>query len=167
MTSQLASLFVAAPEPVRTGQLVRELLDDGVAASRIRVVTMHPERLPDLPAKVVRYRSPLAATVRGAALGALGGVAAGALLATAGFGVAPALVLVIAFAIGGALFCLWFGHGLAGELYRLDDAIRDGEVVLVLEVEDGHSAEIGRLIKRRHPDVAVLGADAGGTPPFP
>jgi hypothetical protein len=76
-------------------------------------------------------------------------------------------VIVVAAAVLGALLRLWFGHGLGGELYRLDAALSRGEAVLVLEVDNGRIGEVERGVKSRHPEVSVLGTDPEGTPPFP
>jgi hypothetical protein len=163
----MANLFVTTSEYDRLDDVVDELLREDVKPPQIRVFSMSPERLRGLAVKVVRYRPPAANIVYGATLGVAVAVVVGLLLMLAGFGVAPVLVLVIAFAIGGALSRLWFGHGLAGELYRLDDAMRHGNAVMVLDVEQGRVAPLQRDLSRRHPELSVLGIDAEGTPPFP
>jgi hypothetical protein len=163
----MAHLFVTTSEYGLLGETVDELLRDGVAAPQIRVFSMRPERLQGLAVKTARYRSPGANTVFGAAIGAAAGVLVGVLLMLAGFGATPVLALVIAFGIGGALSRLWFGHGLAGELYRLDDAMRHGNAVMVLDVDAARVPPLQHSLSQRHPELLVLGTDPEGTPPFP
>lgn len=163
----MAYLFVTTSEHELLGEVVDELLRDGLAAPRIRIFSMSPERLRGLAVKTVRYRPPGANIVFGAAIGIALGLLIGLLLMLAGFGATPVLVLVTAFGIGGALSRLWFGHGLAGELYRLDDAMRHGNAVMVLEVDRERVAPLESSLSQRHPALAVLGTDAEGTPPFP
>ena len=163
----MAYLYITTPEHELVGPLAEDLVGDDVSAARMRVFTMHPERLPRLQVKTIRYRSPAANMMFGAMLGLTAGLVIGLLLMFAGFGITPILVLVAALGLGGALSRLWFGHGLAGELYRLDDAMRHGNAVIVVDVARERIAEVESHIKDRHPDVAVLGTAAEGTPPFP
>ena len=163
----MARLFVTTSEYALLSETVDELLRDGLTTPQIRVFSTRPEQLRELAVKITRYRSPGANMVFGAAVGATAGVLAGVALMLAGFGITPVLVLVVAFAIGGALSRLWFGHGLAGELYRLDDAMRHGNAVMVLDVDPGRVAPLQNRLSQRHPELLVLGADPEGTPPFP
>jgi hypothetical protein len=102
--------------------------------------------------------------VVGALIGALVGLP---LLGLGGIGVAPLLVLMVTGGAGGAVFRMWIGNGASGDLFRLEDAFKRGEGVMVLEVDDGRVGELENQVKSRHPDVSVLGTDPQGTPPFP
>lgn len=164
----MAYLYITTSEDRLIGPMVDELVGDRLAVtSQIRVFSMHPDSLPPVAAKTIRYRPPAANMVYGALIGLSLGLLIGLLLMLAGFGAIPVLVLMVALAVGGALSRLWFGHGLAGELYRLDDAMRHGNTVMVVDVDRNRVAEIETNVKQRHPEVAVLGTDAEGTPPFP
>lgn len=164
----MAHLFVTTSQYDLVGEVVDGLVrDDGLSPAQVQVFSMHPERLRRLAAKAVRYRPPAVNIVYGATLGALNGLLLGVLLMLTGFGATPILVLMIAFGIGGAMSRLWFGHGLAGELYRLDDAMRHGSAVIVLQVDEGRIPALEQGLKQRHPALGVLGTDAEGTPPFP
>jgi hypothetical protein len=164
----MAHVYMTTSEHGLAADIARELLDEGVAAARIRVFSAHPEEAPKLPVALVRYRSPASAMLLGGGVGAaLGALVGMPLLVFGGFGLAPMLVIVVAGAVGGAVLRLWFGHGLSGELYRLDAALRRGEAVVVLDVDDGRVGEVERKVKSRHPEVSVLGTDPEGTPPFP
>ena len=162
----MACLYLTTPEYELVDDLVEEVLRGGLASSRLKVYSIHPERLRGLSVKPLRYRPPEADIVLGAAAGAGAGLLAGLALILIGFGAIPMLALVIAFGVVGVLLRLWAGHGLAGELYRLDDAIRQGDVVMVLEVDDERARSIGQGLKARHPRLAVLGTHTEGAPPL-
>ena len=163
----MTRLYIMAPEPEPIVKVARQLSELGLDSRRVRVFSMLPEDLGSVPVKVTRYRPPFANMVFGGLVGLAGGVALGVPLLFYGYGWIPLLSLVVLFALGGALSRLWFGQGLAGELYRLDDAMRRGSAAMVLKVEHGRAQELGRRIKELEPEVAVLGADIDGTPPFP
>jgi hypothetical protein len=134
----------------------------------MRVFSARPEQIGDLPAKPIRYRSPAANMAFGALLGAVAGVLSAALLVSiGGFGVVPSLAVLLAVAVGGGLVRLRFGHGLGGALYRLDAAFRQGQAVMVIELDEAQASAVEHGIASRHPEVAVLGTDIEGTPPFP
>jgi hypothetical protein len=164
----MAHVYITTLKKGLMEELAGELLGDGVAAGRIRVVSAYPERVPRLPVKLIRYRSPASSAMVGAALGAVAGALLGMpLLAFGVFAIAPLLVIVVVAATAGAVFRLWFATSPSGEIYRLDEALRSGEDVMVLDIEEGRIGELERKVKSRHPEVAVLGTDPGGTPPFP
>ena len=163
----VALLYVTTSDYGLLGGAIQELRREGLQPGQIRVYSTRPEQIAGMPASTTRYRPPAANTAFGAAVGALVGLVAGVVLLLFGFGTAPMLVLILALAIGGALSRRWFGHGLSGELYRLDSVLRAGHAVMVLEVDDARAAELKRSLAQRHPELAVLGTDAEGTPPFP
>jgi hypothetical protein len=163
-------IYLTIPEQSQSkvGEVTDALIRDGVDAPRIRVFSMCLERLPKLAVRTVRYRSPAANARFGALIGGVVGLLIGLLLmALFGLGLVVVLVLLLVLAVGGALSRLWFDHGLARELYRLDGAMRQGSQVIVLKVDKERVEEVENGIKQRHPEVAVLGEDAQGTPPFP
>ena len=160
----MAYLYLTAHEPAPFKQFANELIAEGVAKRRIRVITTDPEQATGLPVKTLRYRPPVSNLLFGALMGGLIGLP---LLWFGEFGLAPMLVLVVAAGVGGGLSRLWFGHGLAGEVYSLDDALRRGDLAMVLKVDERRLGSAERTVKDRHPEVAVLGADPRGTPPFP
>jgi len=89
------------------------------------------------------------------------------LLALGGLGIAPMLVLMVVGGLGGAVYKLWVGNGPAGELYRLEEAFKRDETVMVIETDTDRINDLENKINSRHPDVFVLGTDPQGTPPFP
>jgi hypothetical protein len=161
-------VFVTAPEPRLIAMIAQELLGDGMAAERIQVFSARPEQGSKLPVQVLRYRPPASAMMVGGLVGAAVGVLVGMpLLMLGAFAIAPVLVIAVLGAVGGAVYRLWFGQSLGGELYRLNDVLRRGASVMVIEVETTRIGELEHRVKTRHPQVSVLGTDVGGTPPFP
>lgn len=164
----MEQLYIMSNEPERIAQLARELVSESLDARQVRVFSAQPERAPDLPVKLVRYRSPSVNIAYGAVLGAAGGALIGLpLIALVGIGTAALLMIIVVGAVGGALSRSWFGHGLDGVLSRLDAAFRQGQLVMVIELDKTRVVEVERAITSRHPQVAVLGTDIEGTPPFP
>ena len=161
-------IYMTAIEQGVTREIATELLGDGIPKERIHVYNPRPEEAPPMPITVNRYRSPTASIIVGAIVGALIGALIGVpLLPLGAAGVAALLALIVVGGGGGAVFRLWIGSGPGGELYRLDDALRRGESVIVIEVDDGQVEQVENTVKSRHPDVSVLGTDPRGVPPFP
>ena len=164
----MAHLYLMVDDPKLVAAVAGQLLDMGVPLEQVRLFSTRPGRLPEVPVSSHRYRSPRANLWFGAFVGAAIGLAAGwvsLLLTEVDLLLLP--FVVGAFAVGGALSRRWYGHGMSGELYGLDDALRRGAAVLVVDAEPHRATQIGRAVKERHRQVAVLGADTGGTPPFP
>jgi hypothetical protein len=163
----MSHLYVTTADYGLLREVVDELQSQGLTARQIRIYSTRPESLEGVAATTARYRPPAANAAFGAAVGAVAGLVLGLLLLLFGFGTGPVLLLIAALGIGGALSRRWFGHGLSGELYRLDSVMRAGHAVMVLDVDNGRMAELKRSLAQRHPELAVLGTDAEGTPPFP
>jgi len=164
----MALVYMTAPEQEVTGEIAAELIGEGIPEDRIHVYSVRPKGSAALPVEVARYRSPSGSILLGGVVGALIGALLGLpLLGLGGFGIAPLLVLMVAAGAGGAVFRLWIGKGPGGELYQLEDALKRGETVMVLEIDDGRVGEVESKVKSRHPEVSVLGTDPQGTPPFP
>jgi len=164
----MTHVYLTVNQKEVTGEIASELLGDGIPEGRIHIFSPRPDETPSMPVQVNRYRSPTGSLLTGAMVGALISALVGIpLLWLGSAGIAPLLVLLVVGAGGGAVFRLWIGKGPGGELYRLDDALRRGETVLVVDVDDGWVDEVERRVKSRHPNVSVLGTDPRGVPPFP
>lgn len=161
-------IYMTTIEQGVTREVASELLGDGITEDRIHIYSSRPEEVSPIPVEVKRYRSPTGSVVVGAVLGAFIGVLAGIpVLELGSAAIGPLLVLIVVGGAGGVFFRLWVGKGPGGELYRLDDVLRRGETVMMIEVDDARVDEVEKRVKSRHPDVSVLGTDPRGVPPFP
>jgi hypothetical protein len=160
----MTRVYLATPQREVTARFTTELIDDGVPEENIHIFSYHPEPTPAMPVQIARYRSPSSAMLVGGAIGVVLGTLIGLPFLTLGsLGLAPLLVLMVTFGIGGAVIRLWMGSGPAGELYRLDDALKRGETVMVLELDDGELDQVERSIKHRHPELSLLNTERNGT----
>lgn len=161
-------VYVTAARQGTARKIASGLLDDGVPEGCIHVYSSRRQEMPQMPVRVHRYRSPTVSLIVGAVVGAAIGALIGLpVLGLGSVGVAPLLVLMVVGGAGGAIFRLWIGNGPGGGLYRLDEALKRGETVLMIEVNDEQTGEVERKVKSRHPDVSVLGTDPQAAPPFP
>ena len=164
----MVQIYMTVRQYRTVAEIATELIADGVQDHRIHVYTAYPDAVPAIPVGVTRYRSPHGSVLMGGAVGAVIGALVGfPLLALGGFGLAPLLVLIVTGGVGGAIFRLWIGRGAAKDLCLLEDALKRGEGVMVLDIDDSRVKEIEARVKSRHPEVSVLGTDPQGTPPFP
>jgi hypothetical protein len=152
---------------------VDQLLQEGVDAKRIRLFSRRPGDLAELPVRVSSLRRPSRSIARGATVGAVIGVVLVIVLASIAGSIAwvPALALVIVCALlGGAAGRALPAGGLdreAREVARRQGGLGRGETVLLMDVQDAKTPQIERNLSRKHPEIAVLGTDPAGTPPFP
>lgn len=161
-------VFIASQDARVTADIAAELIRDGVDPDRVVVYSVSPDRTLSWPVRLVRYRSPGWAEAIGALAGAVIGVVIGLpLLLLAVLGAASVVVLVLLLALGGAVFRRWLTDGTDPALRPLAVRLNQGQLVLVADLVEGRIGEMERRIKARHPDVAVLGTEAEGTPPFP
>jgi hypothetical protein len=161
-----SDVFVKAREPSTVRQLVDELIGDGIERERIRVHAARNLRGLDLPVERVVYRTPTQAVIEGTLYGALFTIPVVALLFLIGAGGISLLAFFLGLAVGGG-FGMLHARIANQEVAAQADALSDGELVVVLELDQATSGEVEDRIKARHPEVAVLGSDPAGTPPFP
>jgi hypothetical protein len=158
---RMTRVYLTAPQQEITARFTNELMDKGVPDDRIHLYSSSPQRHPDLPVAIERYQTPNEAMAYGGVIGTLLGSLVGLpLLGLGTLGIAPLLVVMVAFGIGGAVVRLWMGSGPAGELYRLDDALKRGETVLVLELDDRELEQVEQSVKQRHPELSMMSTDA-------
>lgn len=161
-------VFLASHDASVMADVAAELIRDGVDPDRVVVYSVNPDRTLSWPVRLVRYRSPGWAEAIGAVAGAVIGVVVGLPLLLLGvLWAASAVVLVLLLALGGAVFPQWLAVGADPALRPLEVRLNQGQLVLVADLVEGRIGEMERRIKARHPDVAVLGTEAEGTPPFP
>ncbi len=159
-------VYLRAREVSTARRLIDELLGDGIENERIRVHAARRARGLRLPVTRITYRTPPQALIDGAAIGALFASLITVLLLLIGAVELAVLVLVLGAAVGG-IFGLLQTQLANREIEPQLDALRRGELVLVLELDHDEIGQVEDRIKARHPEVAVLGGDPAGTPPFP
>ena len=164
-------VYVTVPNPEHTEAVVRELLNEGVKAERIRVFVMQPLQQPSLPVAVSRYRPPRAVMLRGGLVGGSLGVFLLLSMSAAGLtagGPGGALMLVL-YGLAGALVGMMVGSwgDRSREVRDLEDALLRGEAVMVVGLEAEEVGRVERQLKSAHPELLILGTDPSGTPPFP
>jgi hypothetical protein len=157
------TIYIRARDPDNGRRLVDELLESGFDPARLHV---YGRRLPtDLPVAATHWRSTPVAILPGAVAGA---VLLPALIALAVPSGMPALLLVAVLgAAGGGLWSLARQRRRQRPLQAQRQALSDGEMLIAADVEQGQIGDMEARIAGRHPEMLVLGADAGGSPPFP
>jgi hypothetical protein len=164
-------VYVTVPNPELTEAVVRELLNEGVKAERIRLFVMQPLKQPSLPVAVSRYRPPRSAVLRGGLAGGVVGVLLLLSMIAAGLtaGGLEAVLMLLLYGVAGALVGMMLGlWGSRGrEVRELEDALLRGEAVMVVGLEAEEVARVERQLKSAHPELLILGTDPSGTPPFP
>lgn len=157
-------LKARAFEKVR--QLIDELLDERVEPGQILVHAAEKPRGADLPVTLIIHRTLAQASIEGGALGALFASPVSVALWLVGDTVLGVLALILGAGVGGvftALRALSANRSIAPQ----SEALRRGELLLVVTVDHAAIGPVQDRIKARHPEVAVLGSDPAGTPQFP
>jgi predicted lipid-binding transport protein (Tim44 family) len=164
-------VYVTVPKPELTEAVVRELLNEGVKAERIRLFVMQPLKYPSLSVAVSRYRPPRSAMLRGGLVGGVVGVLLLLSMIAAGLtaGGLGAVLMLLLYGLAGALvgMMLGFWGSRSREVRELEDALLRGEAVMVVGLEAEEVARVERQLKSAHPELLILGTDPSGTPPFP
>ena len=157
-------IYIRARNPDNGARLVRELLELGTEAERLRVVG---RRIPaDLPVAAKRWRPPALAVAVPALIGALALPTLGALLFSA---LEPFSLLLLAL-VGAALGAGWQlsrGPRAQDPLAAQADALRRGELIIIADLDDAEVRRVEAQVAERHPEVLLLGPDPAGSPPFP
>lgn len=157
----LRRLYFVLPDANRATDIVRELLQSGVAAQRIALASRRPQKLEiagmtmqtasDDPGARIEHRLwNLNLLIFFAALLALIGMLA-AQVNMAWLSL-PALIMLASFVAGER-----FTHVPNTHLQEFAAALRHGEVVLMVNVPPDRVAEIEALVHQHHPDAAVGG----------
>jgi hypothetical protein len=162
-TPMTTQVFIRIREPANGRALISELLEDGIASAQIRAYGN--SRPAHLPVTGIPWRSEPRAALEGAALGA--GVMFILVLFAGIANAASGLLLVLLGAAGGGGWWLLHNRRRMAPVAAQSQALRDGELLLAVDVDDADVGEFERRINARHPEMLVLGADAAGSPPFP
>lgn len=166
-------LYFLLPDIDTTQRVVDELLLARVTENDMYVVAREDAQTRDLPQAGVSQTSDLVGSAeRGAAAGGMTGVLAGlAAMAFPPAGIAVGGGLVAATGLGGAGFGAWVSSMIGirhnnTKVEQYEQAIRDGRVLMMVDVDDGRVDEIQNVVRHNHPDARIEGTDAH-KPAFP
>lgn len=166
-------LYFLMPDINVTHELVKELLLSHVEERYIHVIAKEGTPMEDLPEASLLQKSDFVPAIeKGLTIGAITGVVCG--LVAMAF---PPAGLVIGggavFAIGaagagvGGLMSSMVGVGLpSSRLEKFEDAINNGEFLVLIDVPRTRVDEIEAMVMKHHPDADIEGTEPM-MPPFP
>jgi len=166
-------LYFLMPDITVTHNLVNELLLSHVEERYIHVIAKEGTPMEDLPEASLLQKSDFVPAIeKGLTLGAITGVVCGLVAMTF-----PPAGLVIGggavFAIGaagagvGGLMSSMVGIGLpSSRLEKFEDAINQGEFLVLIDVARTREDEIEEMVKKHHPEADIEGTEPM-MPPFP
>ena len=157
-------IYFLVPTIEVTHKIVEELQSEGIEDRHIHILAKRGTPLEDLPEAGVSIKTDfLPALERGIALGGSTGLLAGLIgLRFAGFAIAggPLLGIIIASATIGSLM-----GGLAGmnvgntRLKKFEEAIEQGEFLMLVDIPKEQIEDIRKLIIKHHPDAGFEGIE--------
>ncbi len=158
-------LYFLLPNLETAHTVVNELLLARIEERHMHVIAREGTPMEDLPEASLMQKSDfIPAMQRGVALGGATGALAG-LVAMAIPGLVIAGGLVLAMGISGAGMGAWLG-GMIGldventRLKKFEQAINNGEILMLVDVPKDRVEKIEELVKKHHPE-----ADLEGTEP--
>ncbi|EXJ14789.1 hypothetical protein [Imhoffiella purpurea] len=142
---------------------IGEVLGLGLPRKAIRVYGNTAPR--GLAVEVVPWRSRSRAFLEGATLaGAI--FLLPALLLLGAMGLEALAMLLVVSTIGGFIRFWWLRARIA-PLDPQEEALREGDLILSLTIDEDRYAAVQQTLARRHPELMILGSDPAGSPPFP
>jgi hypothetical protein len=157
-------IYFLAPNIETTSKIVQELRSEGIEDRHIHILAKRGTPLEDLPEATEFQKTDFFPAIeRGAALGGTTGLLAGLIgLRFAGFVIAggPLLGILIAGATIGSLM-----SGLVGlqtgnsRLKQFEEAIEQGELLVMLDVAKDRIEAITRSIIKHHPNATFEGIE--------
>jgi len=169
----LRRLYFLVPDVPTARKIVDELLLAHVEWKHIHLLAREGVPLEDLPEAALSQKSDrLPALQRGIGAGAATGMLAGLVgmaFPPAGLTIAGGLLLAMTAAGAGfgALLATMVGVGIpSSRLERFQDAINEGQLLMMVDLPRGRVEEIETLVKEHHPDVDIEGTDPT-VPVFP
>lgn len=166
-------LYFLVSDTASTKAIVEDLLRARITWRHIHVLADHSVALDQLPeASLLQSSDVVAALARGTALGG----AAGALAGLVALVFPPAQLViaggaVVAMTLAGAGFGAWTASMIGVDepsrrLERFQDAIKAGQLLLMVDVPQAREEEIQRMVHEHFPRADVEGAEPK-TPIFP
>jgi len=166
-------LYFLVPDIEHTRRIVDELLVARIDEKHIHVVAREGTPLEDLPEAGLSQKSDLVpALERGLTLGGMAGVVVGLVAVT----VPPAGVVLgggalLASTLAGAGVGAWMASMIGVDvpntrLAQFEQAIKHGEVLMMVDVARQRVEEIDELVKKHHPEAEIKGTEPA-IPEFP
>ena len=166
-------LYFLVPDVFQTRKIVDELLLARFDEKHIHILAREGTPLEDLPEADLSQKSDLIpALERGLALGGITGVIAGIVAIT----VPPAGVVlgggaILASTLAGAGIGAWMATMIGVDvpntrLTRYEEAIKRGEILMMVDVAKDRVKEIDDMIKKHHPEAEIKGTEPS-IPEFP
>jgi len=169
----LRRLYFLLPDVPTARTIVDELLLAHIEWKHIHLLAREGTALEDLPEAALSQKSDLVpALQRGTGMGAATGMLAGLVgmvFPPAGVTIAGGLLLALTAAGAGfgALMATMVGVGIPNShLKRFEDAINDGQLLMMVDLPRARVDEIEGLVKGHHPDADIKGTDPT-VPVFP
>jgi hypothetical protein len=166
-------LYFLVPDIEDTRKIVNELLLARVDERHIHVMAKEGTPMEDLPEAHLAQKSDLVpALERGLAFGGITGVVVGLVAIT----VPPAGVVlgggaILASTLAGAGIGAWISTMIGVDvpntrLTMFEEAIQNGEFLMMVDVAKDRVEEIDELVKRSHPEAEIKGTEPA-IPEFP
>jgi hypothetical protein len=166
-------LYFLVPNVDSARKINDELLLARVEERHIHVIARQGTALEDLPEARLRERSDLIpALERGAAIGGVTGIVAGIIAVTfppAGLLLGGGAILATGLAgVGvGAMMSSMIGVDVPNSrIQKFQDAIENGELLMMVDVPRDRIDEIDELVKKHHPEADIEGTEPT-MPAFP
>jgi len=171
--NQMRRLYFLVPDVSHAHKIVNELLSSHVEEKHIHILAKAGTPLEDLPEAGLAQKSDLIpALERGISLGGVTGLLAGiaaVTVPTAGIvlGGGAILAITLAGAGVGAWMATMIGVDVPNtRLTKFEDAINNGEILMMVDVAKDRVDEINDLVKKHHPEAEVEGTEPS-IPEFP
>lgn len=157
-------IYFLVPDIAITHKIVDELRSEGIEDRHIHILAKRDTPLEDLPEAGVSVKTDfISALERGVALGGITGLLAGLVgLRFAGFIIAggPILGLILAGATIGSLASGLSGMNSANsKLKKFEQAIEEGELLVLLDIPKDRIEAITQLIIKHHPEATFEGIE--------
>lgn len=164
-------IYFLVPDIGTTHKIVDELRAEGIEERHMHILAKRDTPLGDLPEAGVTIKTDfIPAVERGAALGGTAGLLAGLIgLRFAGFAIAggPVLGILIASASIASLAAGLIGMSLGNSrLKKYEQAIEQGEFLLLLDIPKDRIDTISKLIIKHHPEAEFEGMEPLLPPSF-
>jgi hypothetical protein len=165
-------IYFLSPDLATTHKIVNELRSEGLDDQHIHILAKRDTPLEDMPEAGISIKTDfLPAVERGVALGGTTGLMAGLIgLRLAGFAIAggPLLGIIMAGATIGSMMSGLMGMNSGNtRLKRFEEAIENGELLVLVDIPKERIEEIKQLVKKHHTDVDFEGVEPFLPPTLP